>query len=119
MTLRTQLILAASLITVATAAFAQDASTATATTTTVAGHPRVNEVNQRLTNQENRTDTGVAGGTINAKQEARDDARTTKVSQELSADEAKHNGHVTKAEQHHMNRQLNRNSHAVARQKAN
>jgi opacity protein-like surface antigen len=109
----TSALLAAMLVTgVATAASAQ-----TVTDTQVPGHPRINEVDQRLQNQQNRIDQGVANGQINAKQEARDEARDAKVSQELSADEAKHNGHITKAEQNKMNRQLNRNSEKIKDQR--
>ena len=92
-------------------------STAFAQTAPVAGHPRVNEVDQRLENQQNRVDSGVASGTINAKQEARDNARDTRVSQQLSADEAKHNGHITKKEQTQLNKELNHNSGDIKRQK--
>jgi hypothetical protein len=76
----------------------------------VPGHPRENEVNTRLEDQQKRTDAGVASGKINAHQAARDSARDAKVAREESRDEAKHNGHLTKAEQDKMNRQLNRNS---------
>ncbi len=84
---------------------------------TIPGHPRVNEVDQRLQNQQNRVDTGVANGQIGAKAEAHDDARDTKVSQELSADQAKNGGHITKAEQSKMNRQLNHNSAKIHKQR--
>jgi len=76
----------------------------------VPGHPRVNEVDQRLENQQTRIDNGVNNGKLNAKQEENLQAKDAKVSQELSADQAKHNGHVTKAEQRHMNKQLNKDS---------
>jgi hypothetical protein len=36
----------------------------------VPGHPRVNEVNQRVDNQQNRTANGIAQGTITGKQAA-------------------------------------------------
>lgn len=94
------------------------AQTVTTTTdTTVPGHPRVNEVDQRLENQQKRIDSGVASGAINAKQEARDEKVDAKVSGQLSADEAKHGGHITKAEQVKMNRELNHNSKRIHRQK--
>ena len=85
--------------------------------TTIPGHPRVNEVDQRLQNQQNRIDNGVNSGQIGAKGEARDQARDAKVGQELSADEAKNGGHITKAEQKKMNRQLNRNSAKIHAQR--
>ena len=79
--------------------------------------PMVGTPLQRLQNQQNRIDNGVQGGQINAKQEERDDKRDARVSTELSKDEAKHNGHVTKAEQHRMNRQLNNNSADIKAQR--
>lgn len=88
-----------------------------ATDPVVPGHPRVNEIDQRLENQQQRIDSGVANGKINAKQEARDQATDSKVAQQLSADEAKHNGHITKAEQRRMNKELNHNSKRIHKQK--
>jgi Skp family chaperone for outer membrane proteins len=95
------------------------AQTATTTTTdpAVPGHPRVNEIDQRLENQQQRIDASVKDGQINAKQEAKDQAVDNKVSQQLSADEAKHNGHITKAEQVRMNKELNHNSKRIHRQR--
>ncbi len=87
------------------------------TDTTVPNHPRVNEVDQRLQNQQNRIDAGVANGQINANQAARDQKTDAKVSQELSADEAKNGGHITKAEQTHMNNQLNKDSTRIRHQR--
>lgn len=104
MAIRTTLILAASLTALtATGAFAQTA--------------RENEVNQRLNTQEQRTDSGVASGTINAKQESRDNARDAKVANEESADEAKNGGKLTKKEDKQLNRQLNHNSKDIKDQK--
>ncbi len=72
-------------------------------------HPRENEVNNRLQNQQKRVAAGVADGQITAKQAARDTARDAKVAHEESRDEAKNGGHLTKAEQEKMNKQLNNN----------
>jgi hypothetical protein len=78
--------------------------------TNVPGHPRVNEVDQRLQNQQNRVDAGVKDGQINAKQEARDNAVDARVAGQESRDEAKNGGHLTKGEQKQMNKELNKNS---------
>ena len=83
----------------------------------VAGHPRVNEIDQRLENQQTRINNGINDGQLNARQAARDEKRDAKISQELSRDEAKHNGHITKAEQRKMNRQLNKNSKKIHHQR--
>ncbi|HEX7815589.1 hypothetical protein [Dyella sp.] len=83
----------------------------------VPGHPRVNEVNQREDNQQNRINNGVANGTMNAKQAARDEKRDANIAKRESNDEAKHNGHLTKKEQNNLNRAENRNSRDIRRQK--
>lgn len=84
---------------------------------TVPDHPRVNEVNQRLDNQQARINQGLANGTMTGKQAARDEAHDANIAKRESADEAKHNGHLTKGEQHRLNRSENRNSRHIYRQK--
>lgn len=83
----------------------------------VPGHPRVNEVNARTNNQQNRIANGVANGTMTKGQAARDEARDANIAQRESADEAKHNGHLTKKEQTNLNRAENRNSRKIYNQK--
>ena len=83
----------------------------------VPDHPRVNEVNQRLDNQQSRIDQGLANGTMSGKQAARDDSHDANIAKRESVDEAKHNGHLTKAEQNRLNRSENRNSRRIYRQK--
>lgn len=90
---------------------------AMASGTTVPGHPRVNEVNQRIDNQQARTAKGLADGTITARQAANDERRDANIAQRASADEAKHHGHLTKAETRRLNRAENRNSRAIHRQR--
>lgn len=92
-------------------------ASAMASDTTVPGHPRVNEVNQRIDNQQARTAKGLANGTITGKQAANDERRDANIAQRASADEAKHNGHLTKAETRRLNRAENRNSRAIHRQR--
>ncbi|GAB2558985.1 hypothetical protein [Rhodanobacter koreensis] len=102
------------------AVFASGAAMAQAATdTTVPGHPRVNEVNQRLDNQQNRIQKGVADGQVNAKQEARDEKHDSHIAQRESADEARHNGHLTKQEQRNLNKSENKNSKRIHRQRTN
>lgn len=90
---------------------------AQAAQTDVAGHPRVNEVNNRLDNQQNRIDKGVANGTMSQKQAARDETHDANIARRESVDEAKHNGHLTKAEQNHLNHAENRDSSHIYKQK--
>ena len=94
----------------AASAFAQDK---------VPGHPRVNEVDQRLDNQQQRIDKGVADGQITAAQAARDEKHDANIAERESADEAKNGGHLTRGEQHRLNRSLNHNSHRIHRQRHN
>ena len=104
----------------ATAALALACGTAMAQSTSsdkVPGHGRVNEVNQRIDNQQARTQAGLADGTITGKQAARDESHDANIAQRESADEAKHNGHLTKAETHHLNKAENRNSRKIHHQR--
>jgi hypothetical protein len=92
-------------------------ASAMAQDTSVPGHPRVNEVNNRVDNQQTRTANGIANGTITGKQAANDEKHDTNIAQRESADEAKHNGHLTKGETRRLNRSENRNSRAIHRQR--
>src|SRR5215469_2583314 len=82
------------------------------------GHPRVNEVNTREANQQKRIGNGVAKGTLTSKQATNLEKRETAVQNREKADMAKHNGHLTKAEQAGINRQQNRISRSIKRDKA-
>jgi hypothetical protein len=91
--------------------------TAMAQTAPVPDHPRENEVNQRLDNQQARINQGLANGTMTGKEAARDERHDENIAQRESVDEAKHNGHITKAEQNRLNRAENRNSRRIYKQK--
>src|SRR5580704_15150525 len=90
---------------------------ATAIAQDVPGHPRVNEVNQRLDNQQARINQGLANGTMTGKQAARDEAHDANIAKRESVDEAKHNGHLTKGEQSRLNKSENKNSRRIYNQK--
>jgi hypothetical protein len=83
----------------------------------VPDHPRVNEVNQRLDNQQARINQGLANGTMTGKQAARDEAHDANIAKRESVDEAEHNGHLTKGEQQRLNKSENKNSRRIYRQK--
>jgi hypothetical protein len=83
----------------------------------VPDHPRVNEVNQRLDNQQARINQGLANGTMSGKEAARDEAHDANIAKRESVDEAKHDGHLTKAEQNRLNKSENKNSRRIYRQK--
>ncbi|MBD8899918.1 hypothetical protein [Rhodanobacter sp. DHG33] len=89
----------------------------TAAQTDVPGHPRVNEVNNRLDNQQNRIDNGLKNGTMTQAQATRDETHDANIGRRESVDEAKHNGHLTKQEKKNLNRSENRNSRHIYKQK--
>jgi|SRR5579884_1452533 hypothetical protein len=82
------------------------------------GHPRVNQVNRREARQQRRIANGVKNGTLTPRQTSRLEAREANLQNRESADMAKHNGHLTKPEQRSLNRQENRISRSIARDKA-
>jgi hypothetical protein len=103
---------------------AGSASAQTATTTSGAGpgvvdpgHPRVNQVNGREENQQQRIANGVQSGKLNSQQTANLEKRETSVQNREQKDMAKNNGHLTKAEQKGINRQQNRISKSIAKDK--
>src|SRR6202142_3223685 len=83
------------------------------------GHPRVNEVNQREENQQKRIANGINNGSLNAHETANLERREASVQKQEQADMAKHNGHLTKAEQNQLNRRQNRISHSIYKDKHN
>jgi hypothetical protein len=88
-----------------------------AQTTPVPDHPRENEVNQRLDNQQARINQGLANGTMTGRQAARDEKHDENIAQREAVDESKHNGHITKAGQSRLNKSENKNSKRIYRQK--
>jgi len=81
------------------------------------GHPRVNQVNRREANQQRRIGNGVKSGKLNSKQAAHLEKREASVQNREQKDMAKHNGHLTKAEQKGINRQQNRISKTIYKDK--
>ncbi len=88
-----------------------------AQTAPVPDHPRENEVNQRLDNQQARINQGLANGTMTGKQAARDEQHDANIAKREAVDESKHGGHITKAEQARLNKSENKNSKRIYRQK--
>ena len=81
------------------------------------GHPRVNEVERRIDNQQARVDKGVSAGQINAAQAAKDDAKIGREQNSLNQDMAGHKGHITRAEQRNLNKRLNKGSATIHKQR--
>jgi hypothetical protein len=81
------------------------------------GHPRVNEVNKREQNQQKRIANGVNSGKLSAQQTSNLEKREANVQNREQKDMAAHNGHLTKAEQKGINRQQNRISKSIYKDK--
>jgi hypothetical protein len=81
------------------------------------GHPRVNQVNRREANQQKRIGNGVANGRLTSQQATHLEKRETAVQNREKRDMANNNGHLTKAEQRGINRQQNRISRTIAKDK--
>jgi hypothetical protein len=83
------------------------------------GHPRVNQVNGRETRQQNRIANGVKNGSLTPKETSNLEKREANVEKREQKDMAEHNGHLTKAEQKGINRQQNRISKSIYKDKHN
>ena len=81
------------------------------------GHPRVNQVNGREANQQRRIANGVNSGKLTPGQTANLEKREANVQAREQKDMAAHNGHLTKAEQRGINRQQNRISKSIYKDK--
>jgi hypothetical protein len=81
------------------------------------GHPRVNQVNRREGKQQQRIGNGIKSGKLNSQQAANLEKRETRVQNREQKDMAQHNGHLTKAEQKGINRQQNRISKSIYKDK--
>jgi hypothetical protein len=81
------------------------------------GHPRVNQVNGREANQQNRIANGAKNGSLSSKQTSNLENREASVQNREKRDMAAHNGHLTKAEQNGINRQQNRISKSIYKDK--
>jgi uncharacterized lipoprotein YajG len=81
------------------------------------GHPRVNEVNAREQNQQDRIANGVKNGTMTPGQASRVENREQNIENQQKADMAAHNGHLTKAEQKQLNKEQNHVSKRIYKDK--
>jgi hypothetical protein len=81
------------------------------------GHPRVNEVNGREQNQQDRIANGEKNGTLTPGQAAHLENREQRTENQEKADMAAHNGHLTRSEQRQLNREQNRTSRQIYRDK--
>jgi len=81
------------------------------------GHPRVNEVNQREENQQDRIAQGVSNGTLSPQEAAKLEKGESRIQQQEAQDLQKNNGHLTPAEQAKLNSEENRQSRRIHAEK--
>ena len=80
-------------------------------------HPRREQVNSRLANQNARVNNGVKNGTLTKGQAAQLHREDHAIRQQERADAAAHGGHITKGEQRQLNREENHVSRQIYREK--
>lgn len=81
------------------------------------GHPRVNQVNQRETNQQNRIANGVKNGKLTPKQTAHLERGEQRLQNNEKKDMAANNGHLTKQDQKQLNKEANHMSKKIYKDK--
>jgi hypothetical protein len=102
----------------ASAAQTQDSNTSGAGPGVVdPGHPRVNEVNGREQNQQDRIANGVKNGTMTPGQAAHVERQEQHIDNQEKRDMAAHNGHLTKGEQRQLNKEQNHTSKEIYKDK--
>jgi len=79
-------------------------------------HPRREQVNDRLANQNKRIDAKVADGQMSQSQAAKLHKADHQIRQEERDMASQNGGHITKQEQKTLNQQENRNSKKIANQ---
>jgi len=77
------------------------------------GHPRVNQVNRRETNQQNRIANGIKNGQLKPGQAARLERGEQRLQNNEKKDMAKDNGHLTKQDQKQLNHEANNMSKRI------
>jgi hypothetical protein len=82
-------------------------------------HPRVNEVNAREQNQQNRIANGMKSGQVTPKEGAKLERQQQHIVNQEKKDMAKDNGHLTKADQAKLNKEQNKASKNIYDKKHN
>ena len=83
------------------------------------GHPRVNQVNRREQNQQNRIANGVKSGQLTPGETRRLERGEQRLQNNEKKDMAKDNGHLTKKDQRQLNKEANHMSKRIYRDKHN
>lgn len=77
------------------------------------GHPRVNQINGRETNQQDRIANGVKNGKLTPGQTAHLERGEQRLENNEKKDMAKDNGHLTKKDQRQLNKEANHMSKRI------
>jgi hypothetical protein len=101
---------AAATLLVAGVAYAQDA--------TPPEHPR-GEINQRIENQKDRIQAGVADDQLTKREVARVERHDKEIHAQEKKDRQENGGNLTNKEKRQLNRELDRNSREIARERHN
>lgn len=83
------------------------------------GHPRVNQVNQREQNQQNRIANGMKSGQLTPGETRRLERGEQRLQNNEKKDMAKDNGHLTKQDQRQLNKEANHMSKRIYKDKHN
>ncbi|MGH9499118.1 MAG: hypothetical protein ACRD3L_08230 [Terriglobales bacterium] len=81
------------------------------------GHPRVNEVNGREANQQQRIANGMKSGKLSPQEASNLEKREASVQRQEHRDMAAHGGHLTKGERDRLNQRQNRISKSIYKDK--
>jgi len=81
------------------------------------GHPRVNQINQRQENQQDRIANGIKNGKLTPGQAARLERGEQRLENNEKKDMAADGGHLTKQDQRQLNREANHMSKRIAHDK--
>jgi len=81
------------------------------------GHPRVNQINQREQNQQNRIANGIRNDQLSPRQAANLERKENRLVRNEKQDMAKDGGHLTARDQAQLNREANRVSRDIYRDK--
>jgi hypothetical protein len=82
-------------------------------------HPRVNEVNTRQQNQQDRIANGMKSGELTPKEAGKLENQQQHIDNKEKKDMAAHNGHLTKGEQAKLNKKQNKASKNIYAKKHN
>ncbi|MDR3653546.1 MAG: hypothetical protein P4L34_11345 [Paludibacter sp.] len=107
-----KLIIAALAVSLGLATYAQGPGTQN---TNIKKHPRVNQVNKRIDNQEKRITEEKKEGEITKQQAHKDRKNLSTVNQEKKDMRKMDKGHLTKKDQKVLNQQLNKNSKEIGK----